>query len=263
MADIYTHGHHESVLRSHRWRTAENSAGYLLGELRAGMSVLDVGCGPGTITTDLAKRVAPGPVIGIDSAGAAIEAAAHDNTSANTTFAVGDVYALTYGEDSFDVVHAHQVLQHLTDPVRALREMRRVLKPTGVVAARDSDYSIFAWAPDDASLLRWQSLYRSIARRNHAEPDAGRYLLTWAHEAGFRDVRYTTSNWTFADDESRDWWGNLWADRMQQSTTAHQAVEYGLATEAELAEIATAFREWAGKPDGIFITVHGEILARP
>ena len=65
-ADVYTHGHHESVLRSHTWRTAENSAGYLIGELRPGMELLDIGCGPGTITLDLAARVAPGRAVGVD-----------------------------------------------------------------------------------------------------------------------------------------------------------------------------------------------------
>src|SRR5271157_3369786 len=65
--EVYTHGHHESVLRSHRWRTAENSAGYLLASLRPGLALLDIGCGPGTITFDLAALVAPGSVTGIDA----------------------------------------------------------------------------------------------------------------------------------------------------------------------------------------------------
>ena len=71
----YTHGHHESVLRSHTWRTAENSSAYLLPHLRAGQSLLDVGCGPGTITADLALLVAPGEVVGLD-AGAEVVAQA-------------------------------------------------------------------------------------------------------------------------------------------------------------------------------------------
>ena len=87
------------------------------------------------------------------------------------------MYALAFPDASFDVVHAHQVLQHLTDPVAALREMRRVCRPDGVVAARDSDYAAFTWFPDDPRLTRWLELYHEVARSNDAEPDAGRHLL--------------------------------------------------------------------------------------
>src|SRR5580658_3161202 len=73
---VYTHGHHESVLRSHTWRTAENSAAYLLPFLQPGLSVLDVGCGPGTITADLALLVAPGEVVGIDASSEVVAQAA-------------------------------------------------------------------------------------------------------------------------------------------------------------------------------------------
>ncbi len=261
--DTYTHGHHESVLRSHRWRTAENSAAYLLPHLRAGQDLLDVGCGPGNITLDLAARVAPGRVVGIDAALDVIETASEaSDRPEQVTFAVGDVYALDAADASFDVVHAHQVLQHLTDPVAALREMRRVLRPGGVVAVRDSDYASFTWAPDSPEIVRWNELYHQIARRNRAEPDAGRYLLGWAHAAGFTDVTTTSSTWTFADPDSRAWWGGVWADRVTQSAFATQAIAYGYSDLAELETIAAAFRRWADSPDGFFLVPHCEILAR-
>ena len=261
--DRYTHGHHESVLRSHRWRTAENSAGYLLPHLVPGQALLDVGCGPGNISMDLAARVAPGTVVGIDAAADAIDAANQVNTlPEQVTFAVGDVYAIDAPDHTFDVVHAHQVLQHLTRPVDALREMRRVLKPRGVVAARDGDYSCFSWAPLDARLTRWNELYHALARHNQAEPDAGRFLLGWAQQAGFTDVTASSSTWTYADAESREWWGGLWADRVQQSSFATQALEYGLSNNAELADLADAWRNWGQQPDGWLAILHGEILAR-
>ncbi|HEX4218534.1 MAG TPA: methyltransferase domain-containing protein, partial [Acidimicrobiales bacterium] len=150
--NVYTHGHHESVLRSHTWRTAENSAAYLLDHVVPGTALLDVGCGPGTITIDLAKRVAPGPVVGIDASAPVLEKAARraeEEACTNVTFRVGDVTHLELEDGSFDVVHAHQVLQHLPDPVAALREMRRVCRPGGIVAARDADYAAMTWFPED------------------------------------------------------------------------------------------------------------------
>ena len=110
----YTHGHHESVLRSHKWRTVDNSAAYLAPHLTTGISVLDLGCGPGTITGDIGRRVAPGRVLGIDVSAGVIEEARRDaNAAPNVEFSVGDLYALEMDDHTFDVVHAHQVLAML------------------------------------------------------------------------------------------------------------------------------------------------------
>ncbi len=265
MADRYTHGHHDSVLRSHRWRTAENSAAYLVPALRPGLRLLDAGCGPGTITVDLARRLAPGPVLGIDAAPEILveaRATALADGIDNVSFAVGDVYALDHADGSFDVVHAHQLLQHLSDPVAALAELRRVLAPGGLLAARDSDFAAFAWAPRDPRLDRWMELYHRVTARNGAEADAGRFLVKWARAAGFCDITASSSTWTFADAGSRAWWGGIWAERVERSAFAEQALAYGLATKDELAELALAWRAWAAAADAVFIVLHGEVLAR-
>ena len=265
MGDTYSHGHHASVLRSHTWRTAENSAAHLLPHLRPGQRILDVGCGPGTITLDLAARVAPGEVIAIDAAAEVVAQAEAARVAAGVTnvrFAVGDAYALDAGDATFDVVHAHQVLQHLTDPVAALEEWRRALAPDGVLAVRDSDYGAFFWAPADPVLDRWLALYHELTRHNGAEADAGRHLLGWVRRAGFTDVVATSSTWTFADPETRAWWGGLWADRVRESAFAEQTVAAGLTDQAELDAIAAAFLRWAAAPDGFFAVPHGEVIAR-
>jgi SAM-dependent methyltransferase len=262
---VYTHGHHESVLRSHAWRTAANSAAYLLPELKPGLDVLDVGCGPGTITADLAALVAPGRVTAVDPAPdvlAKAAAVAAERGLDNVGFAVADVHALDFPDDSFDVVHAHQVLQHVGDPVQALREMRRVCRPGGVVAARDSDYGVFAWYPELPVLDEWSCLYHAVARHNGGEPDAGRRLFAWARAAGFTEITATATNWCFATEEERAWWSGLWADRTVASVYAELAVSSGHATPELLAEIAEGWREWGRSPDAWFMVPHGEILCR-
>ncbi len=262
---VYTHGHHESVLRAHRVRTAENSAGYLLPHLRPGMSVLDVGCGPGTITVDLAARVAPGQVTAVEQTDSALDLARAEAQRwgrSNVAFVTSDVHALDLPDDTFDVVHAHQVLQHVADPVHALREMRRVCKPGGIVAARDADYAGFVWFPQLPALDRWMALYASAARANGGEPDAGRRLLSWAQHAGFDDITPTGGLWCFASPETRTWWGEMWADRIVESALARKLVESGMSTPTELDEISSAWREWAAARDGWLSIPHGEILCR-
>jgi ubiquinone/menaquinone biosynthesis C-methylase UbiE len=263
--DQYTHGHHESVLRSHRWRTAENSAAFLLPELFAEARVLDVGCGPGTISADLARRVAPGLVDAIDIAADVIEVAQNlheDQGIGNLRFSVDNVYDLTFDDQTFDVVYSHQVLQHLSDPVSALTEMRRVLVDGGLLAVRDVDYGAIVWAPDDPRLDAWMDLYQRVTAANGAQANAGRYLATWVHEAGFEDAKVTSSNWTFHQAEERAWWGGLWADRIRLSDFANQALAYGFSDEGELSSMAESFRQWSEDEDGVFVVPNVEVLAR-
>jgi ubiquinone/menaquinone biosynthesis C-methylase UbiE len=203
-------------------------------------------------------------VTGIDLAPRVLEEARElaRTTGVDVGFEVGDVYAIDAEDDAFDIVHAHQVLQHVSDPVGALREMRRVCKPGGLVAARDSDYDAMTWFPAVPAISAWLRMYDAVARANRGEPNAGRFLLSWAHAAGFTDVQPGASAWCYATPEAREWWGELWADRITQSAIAAQAVEIGAATEAELREMAEAWRSWSTHPDGWFAVLHGEILAR-
>lgn len=169
----YTHGHHESVLKSHTWRTIANSAAYLEPHLAGGLSLLDVGCGPGTITVEFADRLAPGRVVGVDAAAEVIAKAAASFTRPNLEFLVGDAYALPFDDGTFDIAHTHQTLQHLADPAAALRELRRVVRPGGVVAARDVDYAGVIWFPLHPGLTRWLDLYERVHRSNGGRTRCG------------------------------------------------------------------------------------------
>jgi len=257
----YSHGHHESVLKSHSWRTIANSAAYLAPSLRPGLSLLDVGCGPGTITVEFAERLSPAKVVGLDAA-AEVIAKASALEAPNLSFVVGDAYALPFDDDSFDIVHAHQTLQHVADPVAVLREMRRVVKPGGVVAARDVDYAGTIWYPELPGLDLWMRIYQQVHRGNGGEPNAGRRLKAWALEAGFAEVETAASIWNFADATDREWWGSMWEARVLQSAFAGDALEKGVATQEDLEAISRAWREWADSPEGWLGMPHGEILAR-
>ena len=271
MADVtsqphpYLHGHHDSVLRSHRWRTAENSARYLIPSLDAGARVLDVGCGPGTITVDLAGYVFEGDVLGIDAAeGVLVDARAEATRRGqrNVSFAVGDANHLDFADAVFDVVHAHQVLQHVPDPVGALTEMGRVCRRGGIVAARDGDYGAMCWSPEDPEMDEWRALYRRVARSVGGEPDGGRRLLHWARRAGFADITVSASAWCFAASDERSWWGELWAERLTRSSFADAALTNGLASPVDLDRLARAWRRWSSSHEGLFVVPHIEILCR-
>jgi SAM-dependent methyltransferase len=172
------------------------------------------------------------------------------------------VYRLDFADGTFDVVHAHQVLQHLTDPVAALREMRRVCRPGGLVAARDGDYGGFLWFPGEPALDEWLALYRAVARAIGGEPDAGRHLLAWARRAGFTAVEGSASAWCYTGAGDRAWWGTSWAERLTKSPFGDRAVEHGLATRDDLERLAGAWLRWADSEDAWFLIPHGEVLAQ-
>lgn len=259
----YTHGHGDAVLRSHRWRTVENSASYLLPHLEPGQQLLDVGCGPGNLTVDLARRVAPGRVVGCDLAADIVDQAAETYRDVvNVTFEVADLYRLPYADATFDVVHAHQVIQHVAHPVAALEEMARVTRTGGVIAVREADYGSFAWHPGDHHLDRWLEIYGAVTRSNRGEPNAGRFLKAWARAAGLEDLTVTVTAWSFTTPEEQAWWSALWAERITTSPLAARAVELGISTDEELAEVAAAWRRWGADPDGSFSLPSTELLAR-
>ncbi|MGF2948919.1 class I SAM-dependent methyltransferase [Microbacterium alcoholitolerans] len=260
---VYTHGHHDSVLRSHNTRSIANSAAYLEPLLMPETRLLDIGAGPGTITADFASRVGHVTATEINADALALsQTLAAERGAGNIDFAVEDVHALSFADDTFDVVHAHQVLQHVGDPVQALREMRRVAKPGGVVAARDADYAGFHWFPLLPELDKWLRLYREAARANGGEPDAGRRLLSWARAAGFADITATASTWCYATPSEREWWGGMWADRILESALARQLEREGMASRGKLRAISDAWRAWAADGDGWFLVPHGEIICR-
>ncbi|WP_104167958.1 methyltransferase domain-containing protein [Arthrobacter sp. SX1312] len=261
--EVYSHGHHPSVTAAHAMRTVTSSAAYLEPFLEAGMDLLDIGCGPGSITAGFADLVAPGWVTGIDrSADVVAQASATHADVANVEFREGNVYDLDVPDESFDVVHAHQVLQHLADPVAALREMRRVVRPGGIVAAREADFGAMTWYPAVGELDEWRELYGELARGNGGEPDAGRRLPGWAAAAGFADVEVSSSNWVYATAADRRAHAESWAERVEHSAFAEQTIERGLADRQTLQRLAEGWRRWGRAEDAVFLMPSVEILAR-
>lgn len=259
----YTHGHHASVLQSHAARTAANSAGYLIDQLGHGMRLLDVGCGPGTITADLARIVGHGNVVALDPAPAARAAAAEATAGLGVTILDGDVMALPADDGTFDVVHAHQVLQHLADPVGALREMRRVTRPGGTVAVRDGDYGAFTWFPRLPELDEWMRLYHEITALDGHQADAGRQLLSWVLDAGFDPAGVTPSAdvWCYATPDGRRWLAESWSQRALHSGFAERVIASGKGDASTLQAISDGWLAWGAAPDGWFAMLHGQVLA--
>jgi len=261
----YTHGHAPATLQQHAQRTADEAAAFLLPHLRPGMRLLDVGCGPGSITRGLAQRLAPGPVVGIDLSREALDGARRDAAArglSNLQYEEGSVYQLRFVDASFDVVYAHQVLQHLRERGSALREMIRVVKPGGLVAVRDVDWGTAAYWPRDPWIDRFVEVHRQAWYRNGGEPQMGRQLRALFNASDVVDLQITAAVWCYATPADTAAWGEAYADRLLTSPMGERPVEYGFATRADLESMAAAFRAWGAHPDAMWMFVHIEALGR-
>jgi ubiquinone/menaquinone biosynthesis C-methylase UbiE len=261
----YTHGHAPATVAQHGRRTAEEAAAFMLPSLRPGMRLLDVGCGPGSITRGLAQRLAPGEVVGLDLsretlASAREDAAQHGLT--NLTYAEGSVYQLPFPDASFDAAYAHQVTQHLRKPADALGEMLRVLHPGGLVGVRDVDWGTVSYWPLDPRIDHFIETHFKTWYQNGGEPRMGRGLKALFNAAPLTNVEVTADVWCYATPEETIEWGESYAQRLLTSPMGGRMVEYGFATRADVEAMAAGFRAWAAHPDAFWAFTMVAALAR-
>jgi SAM-dependent methyltransferase len=260
---VYIHGHSDVVLRAHRSRTAGNSASHLLPLLEPGMSLLDVGCGEGWISRDLARLVAPGRVIGIDASADVIERArSGGDIPDNLSFAAADLFNLDYPDGSFDVVHVHQLLHHLSDPAGALRALARVTRPGGLISDREGDYGAAWWYPSSAGWETWQRAFIAVGRAEGEDLTIGRQLMRVAREAGLHDVTVSASVWTYPGFEPAGAVAGSWAERLTAARFVQLAEAAGVSDRGALERAAQDIRAWGENPDAFFAHPHGEIIIR-
>jgi ubiquinone/menaquinone biosynthesis C-methylase UbiE len=224
----YTMGYGPAATAMMAVRTAQSHAAFFLPNLKRGMTVLDCGCGPGTITIGFAELVAPGQVVGTEiedsHVSLARENAAKRNVS-NTRFEVADIYALPFESGSFDAVFISAVLGNLREPVRGLRETHRVLKPGGVIGIKEFDDGGILVHPLDPPLKRYYELYWRLRSENGHDPQGGRKVGTLLAEAGFSDVKMSACYESIADPKAlsgvarvsagllSEGWGDAFEDR--------------------------------------------------
>jgi ubiquinone/menaquinone biosynthesis C-methylase UbiE len=242
---------------AHARRTAERNAAFLLRYLQPGMRLLDAGCGQGSITLGLAEAVADGEAVGIDIGADTLPSPAQLGGGAegevSTRFLAGDVNALPFADASFDTVFCHAVLQHLRDPLAALREFRRVLRPGGVIGVADADYDGSIIAPADPALDASTRLLEDLrARTTGGDLRIGKHLRRLLQEAGFERVVASVQAGVDGDAESAHRTGLFWANYLGAPELREYAVELGLTTEAGLNAISDAWRRWSESPGALW-----------
>jgi SAM-dependent methyltransferase len=240
-------------------RTAEREGAFFLPHVQPSMRLLDVGCGPGSITIGFARVVSPGEVVGIDREPTAVDAArtlANDQHLANLRFEVGTAEALPFPDASFTAVFAHTLLEHVPDPSLVLREMRRVLAPGGVIGVRDGDVGARLQYPPDDTAQEALVLYERLWQHNGGKPQQGRLQRTLLHAAGFTRLLTSTGTNHFPPAFAAE----FFAQRLTMPPVSTQLIELGWSDAASLDRLGAGLREWGHHPDAIWSTMMVETV---
>jgi SAM-dependent methyltransferase len=247
MVASYTPGHGDSVTAFMGRRSATSHAAFLLPHLQAHWRLLDVGCGPGSITADLAALLTAGSVLGIDmNAGqvARAQELARQRGLGNAQFAPMSLGALNLPRESFDLVFAHAVFEHLAAPDAALGELRDVIRPGGMIALRSPDWGGLVLHPQTADLPRALAAYETLQRGNGGDLRVGRRLAGWLDDAGFVAIARSASYQIY---EEATFIADYLADQLEG---------------AGQREAGAILRAWAGLPGATFAQPWFEAIGR-
>lgn len=257
----YVPGYSSELVQLFQGRSATQEAGFFIPHICDGISLLDCGCGPGTITIGLAKINRSGQVVGIDIEESQIEIAknyAKEQQVYNAQFKVGNVYALPFADNAFDAVFAHALLQHLRNPLEALIELKRVLKPDGVIGLRDDDVGGLILSPYSPQMEKVIGLLTQFKRYKGSDPFIGRRHRELLRKAGFTKVEASATC---------EYDGNLYNTRKRASLAAkliqqmtEKATSLGWADADEMRKLSDAAKEWGENEDAFDVIICCEAI---
>lgn len=239
----YTPGHSEVSRCFMAKRSLEAHGAFIEPYLREGLHVLDCGCGPGTISAGIAELVGNGSVHGIDQSEPQIAEAQSLHQLPNLTFSAGSVYELTFEDETFDLVFAHALFEHLGDPGAALQEMYRVLKPGGLLGLCSPDFGAFIITPETDAVREAFAFYRAMQESNGGDTLAGRRLVSWLSNNGFEPLDTQGRCENYPETE-------LIGEYLANQLVAHKPKH------------AAAFREWMAMPGVCFAQMWISCVAR-
>ena len=260
----YTMGYTEEFRQLLDRRSASTHAFYLLPHLRPGMKLLDFGCGPGNISVGLADRIAPGEFHGIDMEESQVElarAAAKAGGHENMAFQVGNVYELPFEDNTFDVAHCHAVLMHVPDTQAALAEVKRVLKPGGIIASREMIVASSFLAPQPPEITDAWGVFANLIQGNGGHPHFGKELKMALLEAGFSDIRTSASFESFSSADDIAFLHGFISDWFFSPMVVAALTNYGLATAEEIELWRRLLEEWRENPGASGAVAFGEAIA--
>ncbi|MCY4107853.1 MAG: methyltransferase domain-containing protein [Chloroflexi bacterium] len=260
----YTMGFSEEYLQALRRFSAESHAGHLLPYLRPGLRVLDFGCGPGAISAGLATAIAPGELHGVDveeSQVALARAVARAGKHANAIFHVADVTDLPFEDGFFDAAHGHSILTHVPDTHAALAEVKRVLKPGGILSCREMICESSFTYPDFGVIRNSWDMFEDLLVADDGHPQMGKEIKGHLVQAEFENIRVSASFSAYSTPEDIAFIYGLANQWFLSPEITEAAIKYGASTEELCNDIRASYDKWKRHPGAFCAIAYGEAIA--
>ena len=259
----YQIGYNENIIKSMKEKTAVDSARFLLTYLKPEMNLLDCGCGPGGISISLAEILNKGNLIGIDIEQSQIEIAekiALEKNVKNIQFKLADIFHLPFADNSFDVVFTHATLYHLNSPVKALKEMLRVIKPGGIMAAREPDTQAIMLWPQNDLIEKAQKLRNEFLAASGTDLTMGRKLRSIFIESGFVNVTGYASCDAKGTKESLESVINYLTSELVDTPFGKNLIKENLTNSDEIKELQRAYKSLTYESGAFISFTWGEAI---
>ena len=234
-------------------RTIENCCAFMEAEIKQSYSILDIGCGPGTITSGFAKMAPHAAVTGIDIHDSQIQLAkkyAQAESYQNLAFQQGSIFELPFPDNSFDLVFVQTVFVHIPDHPKALAEIKRVLKPNGIFANREIINSYVIITPYSQLLEKTKTIFHNGIIAMGGRPDAGLFMGESIMEAGFRDLKQSMK-WERSPEGDTEHFLNI-TSPILHGELGLQAIRNGWITEEEIRELEVLCTELPTLPNAMW-----------
>lgn len=251
-SEQYTFAGDSMLVRRLAKRRADKEGSFFLPFLQAGMRLLDCGCGPGSITLGLAEAVAPGEVIGLDQdieVSRPVFEQARAKGLQNLRFESGNVYDLPFPDDTFDAVFSNGLFSHLQNPAKAVKEMQRVLKSSGVIGLRDSDFDGMLFAPFNPVITQSWALISDLVKHNGGNFNIGKELPSLLHDAGFVRLEVSASIKSYGKNVENFW-----------QALGHPLIKSGWLNTTQHRQISQVFLDFSKTPGAFMVLPRIEVV---
>ncbi|MCL5260721.1 MAG: methyltransferase domain-containing protein [Gammaproteobacteria bacterium] len=253
----YKYGYKDFMINFINKRTVEQEAGFLIPYLRDDIKLLDCGCGPGSITVGFGKYIKNGEIFAIDIEPSQLELTkklANEEGITNIHLEKADICDLPFKDNTFDIVFSHAFLTHIPNYRKAIQEMKRVLKPGGIIAARDPAFKDVVIYPDTSEIINAWNFRLKMLSSAGADFSIGKKLRSILSEEGFSDVVASGTATIRGNKKELDYYIDFIIGELSESTYITTALANGTITEEEIQEYKNIWTKFRNNP-GAFVGI--------